>query len=461
MRRARALGTALTQIIGEAAAQDPAQAGAATANAEGPVPLAGARTLSADARGFALRLLPYEISSRFQAIVSQARNAWIFTSATLAVGADFSHFADRLGLAQAVTLRLDSPFDFQRQALLYLPLGLPPPSDPSFNDAVVETARPLLEAAGGGAFVLFTSHRALRHAAQLLERQLSPELPLLVQGNAPREQLLRRFRSSGNAVLLGTASFWEGVDVQGPALRLVIIDKLPFASPEDPVVRSRIEHLKAQGLSPFKQYQLPEAVLALKQGVGRLIRSEQDHGVVVLCDPRVRERSYGRTFRTSLPPMRVTVEREVALQALAIRLRARRASLNQRPPRRRRPRSCRRETAGAGYGHRGVLGGPVARGRGERVRGGAAARPWRAYFADDRAAAGPCGFAPARASSMRSPSGADPAPLPACVLLASIKLRGWRSRSICRCCRCLIYARSLPRRWVSPTPSARAVILDQ
>jgi ATP-dependent DNA helicase DinG len=296
--------------------QEPRRTGAAAASADAPVALAGARTLSADARGFALRLLPYEISNRFQAIVRQARNAWIFTSATLAVGADFSHFADRLGLAQAVTLQLDSPFDFQRQALLYLPPGLPPPSDPAFNDAVVETIRPLLEAAGGGAFVLFTSHRALRHAAQLLGRQLSPELPLLVQGTAPREQLLRRFRSSGNAVLLGSASFWEGVDVQGQALRLVIIDKLPFASPEDPVVRSRIEYLKLQGVSPFQQYQLPEAVLALKQGVGRLIRSEQDRGVVVLCDPRVRERSYGRTFRSSLPPMRVTLEREVALQAL-------------------------------------------------------------------------------------------------------------------------------------------------
>jgi ATP-dependent DNA helicase DinG len=164
--------------------------------------------------------------------------------------------------------------------------------------------------------MLFTSHRALRHAAQRLAGALPAELPLLVQGTAPREQLLRRFRASGRAVLLGTASFWEGVDVQGPALRLVIIDKLPFASPEDPVVRARIEYLKTQGANAFKDYQLPEAVLALKQGVGRLIRSEADRGVVVICDPRMSERAYGRIFRASLPPMATTQASEVVMQRL-------------------------------------------------------------------------------------------------------------------------------------------------
>jgi ATP-dependent DNA helicase DinG len=317
--RARALAAALRQICDQPgladadAAADPdadpdADAGADT--------VAGARTVSTHARGFALRLLPYEIASRFQAQLRQAGNAWIFTSATLAVGDDFSHFASRLGLSGAAALRFDSPFDYSRQALLYLPRALPQPSDPGFGDAVIDAALALLESAGGGAFVLFTSHRALRHAAQRLAVVLPAELPLLVQGSAPRELLLRRFRASGRAVLLGTASFWEGVDVQGPALRLVIIDKLPFASPEDPVVRARIEYLKSQGANAFRDYQLPEAVLALKQGVGRLIRSEHDHGVVVICDPRMSERAYGRLFRASLPPMQTTHSSEVALQRL-------------------------------------------------------------------------------------------------------------------------------------------------
>lgn len=279
--------------------------------------LAGARTVSTHARGFLLRLLPYEIAVRFRALVTQANNAWIFTSATLAVGEDFSHFTGRLGLSGAATLRFDSPFDYASQALLYLPTGLPEPSDPSFGDAVIETARPLIASARGGAFLLFTSHRALRAAAERLRGRLPQEQPLLIQGSAPREQLLRQFRASGHAVLLGTASFWEGVDVQGPALRLVVIDKLPFASPDDPVVRARIEFLTSQGSNPFREYQLPEAVLALKQGVGRLIRSEADHGVVVICDPRLTRRAYGRIFRASLPPMAVTHQQQVVLQRLS------------------------------------------------------------------------------------------------------------------------------------------------
>jgi ATP-dependent DNA helicase DinG len=312
--RARALAAALQQISYQPDDADQPPPMSATAAAVASV--AGARTVSTHPRGFALRLLPYEIASRFQAQLASGRCAWIFTSATLAVGDDFSHFASRLGLDGAAALRFDSPFDYSRQALLYLPRGLPQPSDPGFGDAVIEIARPLLESAGGGAFLLFTSHRALRHAAQRLTGVLPPELPLLVQGSAPREQLLRRFRASGRAVLLGTASFWEGVDVQGPALRLVIIDKLPFASPEDPVVRARIEYLKSQGANAFKDYQLPEAVLALKQGVGRLIRSEQDRGVVVICDPRMSERAYGRIFRASLPPMETTHAGEAAMQRL-------------------------------------------------------------------------------------------------------------------------------------------------
>jgi ATP-dependent DNA helicase DinG len=309
--RAHGFAAALGQIV-----EDPDD----VSEADGPV--AGARTVSTHLRGFTLRLLPYEIADRFRGLVRQAHSAWIFTSATLAVGEDFSHFAGRLGLDDAATLRFDSPFDYASQALLYLPPEMPEPSEPQFGDAVIEIARPLIQRARGGAFLLFTSHRALRAAAERLGAQLPPEQPLLVQGTAPREQLLRQFRASGRAVLLGTASFWEGVDVQGPALRLVIIDKLPFASPEDPVVRARIEFLNSQGMNAFWAYQLPEAVLALKQGVGRLIRSEADHGVVVICDPRMTRRAYGRIFRSSLPPMSVTRSQGPVLERLAALARA-------------------------------------------------------------------------------------------------------------------------------------------
>jgi len=278
---------------------------------------AGARTLWADARSFGLRLLPYDISERFRAFIDQGRTGWVFTSATLAVAQDFSHFAGRLGLASAASLCLASPFDYERQALLYLPPPLPQPSDARYTPALIEAALPLILAAAGGAFLLFTSLRALRQAAAQLAQILPGTLPLLVQGTAPRELLLRRFRSSGHAVLLGSASFWEGVDVQGPALRLVIIDKLPFASPEDPVVRARIEHLQSQGANAFTDYQLPEAVLALKQGVGRLIRSEHDAGVVMIGDPRLTARGYGRLFRANLPPMSVTREAAAACARLS------------------------------------------------------------------------------------------------------------------------------------------------
>jgi len=175
---------------------------------------------------------------------------------------------------------------------------------------VIGTAIPLIEAARGGAFVLFTSHRALSQGAALLRAHWSGEPPyrLFVQGEAPRERLLQEFRADGNAVLLGTASFWEGVDVKGEALRLVVIEKLPFAPPDDPMVRARIEHLTACGGNAFRDYQLPEAALALKQGAGRLIRSEDDYGVIAICDPRVLGRAYGRVFLAALPAMTVTQE---------------------------------------------------------------------------------------------------------------------------------------------------------
>jgi ATP-dependent DNA helicase DinG len=268
----------------------------------------GARSVDLTTRGFTLSLLPFDVAGRFSQMTSTSRAAWVFTSATLSVGEEFGHYTSRLGLDHAETLAIASPFDFETQALLYLPTGLPDPASPQHTQAVVDLSVPLIEASAGGAFVLFTSHRALQRAADLLRARWAElsDYPLLVQGEAPREQLLRRFRDSGNAVLLGTASFWEGVDVKGDALRLVIIEKLPFASPDDALTRARIEHLKANGGNAFRDYQLPEAALTLKQGVGRLIRSETDRGVVVICDPRLVDKPYGRVFRSSLPPMPVT-----------------------------------------------------------------------------------------------------------------------------------------------------------
>jgi ATP-dependent DNA helicase DinG len=281
--------------------------------------LEGARTLEVSARGLTLSLMPFDISGRFRTLVHSRGGAWIFTSATLSLGDEFGHFTGRLGLEEAATLRIDSPFDHERQSLLYLPAGLPEPSAPGYVAAVIDTSVPLIAAARGGAFILFTSHRALAHGAALLRARWAANVPyrLFVQGEAPRERLLQEFRADGNGVLLGTASFWEGVDVKGEALRLVIIEKLPFASPEDPLVRARIEHLTASGGNAFRDYQLPEAALALKQGSGRLIRSEDDYGVVVICDPRMVARAYGRVFLDALPPMSVTQDAEETRRFLA------------------------------------------------------------------------------------------------------------------------------------------------
>jgi ATP-dependent DNA helicase DinG len=270
--------------------------------------LEGARAIEVTSRGVNLSLMPFDISARFRALIEARRGAWIFTSATLSLGEEFGHFTGRLGIAECPTLRIDSPFDHERQSLLYLPERMPDPRSPDYVAAVIDTALPLIEAAGGGAFVLFTSHRALAQGAALLRARWNGAAPqrLFVQGEAPRERLLQEFRHDGNGVLLGTASFWEGVDVKGEALRLVVIEKLPFASPDDPLVRARIEHLNASGANAFRDYQLPEAALALKQGAGRLIRSEDDYGAVVICDPRMLARSYGRVFLAVLPPMTVT-----------------------------------------------------------------------------------------------------------------------------------------------------------
>ncbi|QOT78494.1 ATP-dependent DNA helicase [Cupriavidus basilensis] len=245
--------------------------------------------------------------------------AWIFTSATLSVKGNFTHYAAQLGLDKDKSLTLPSPFDYATQGLLYVPRDLPAPQSPQFTDAVVQTALPLIEAAGGRAFLLCTTLRAVQRASDLLyeafaERGL--ELPLLVQGQASRTELLDRFRELGNAVLVGSQSFWEGVDVRGEALSLVIIDKLPFAPPDDPVLAARMEVLQKKGLSPFAVHQLPHAVITLKQGAGRLIRSESDRGVLVICDTRLVEKPYGRQIWQSLPPFKRTREAETVVHFL-------------------------------------------------------------------------------------------------------------------------------------------------
>ena len=253
------------------------------------------------AHGFMLHATPLDLAGPLRELREQSRAAWIFTSATLSVDRRFDHFSRQLGLDDPHTLALDSPFDYARQALAWLPPGLPEPSDRAYTDRVVDAVLPVLEASNGRAFLLFTSHRALRRAAEQLDGRVP--YPLFVQGTAPRHRLLEEFRASGNGVLLGAASFWEGVDVAGEALGVVVIDKLPFAAPDDPVLVARLEALRDAGFNAFTEWQVPNAVIALKQGAGRLIRDIHDRGVLVLCDPRLTSKGYGRQFLASLPPM--------------------------------------------------------------------------------------------------------------------------------------------------------------
>lgn len=251
--------------------------------------------------GYILRSTPLDISQVFQNHMGQLSSAWVFTSATLSVDKDFSHFTQRLGIEDAHTRQWNSPFDYQHHARLYLPADMPLPQGPDFTAASVEFALPLINANPGGTFFLFTSYRALQEASQLLRGWVDSEI--LVQGEAPRQELIDRFRRNGKALLLATSSFWEGVDVRGTALSCVIIDKLPFASPGDPVLEARLNAMREKGHSPFLEFQLPQAVIALKQGVGRLIRDVNDRGLLAICDPRLTSKSYGRQFLASIPTM--------------------------------------------------------------------------------------------------------------------------------------------------------------
>lgn len=264
-------------------------------------------------RHFKLANQPLDVASPFQQLIQEYQCAWIYTSATLTANQSFSHFSEQLGLHDAECILCDSPFDYPKQARLYLPQLQVQPNDPIYTEQVVEHALPLLEASMGNAFMLFTSYKALYRAAEILK---DSSFNILVQGDMPKRELLTQFNKTDNCVLLGTQSFWEGVDVRGQRLRVVIIDKLPFMSPGDPMVQARSRVIEQAGENPFMTYQVPQAILNLKQGVGRLIRGEQDYGVVALMDPRLTSKAYGKSFLKSLPPMTVTQEESEILNFL-------------------------------------------------------------------------------------------------------------------------------------------------
>ena len=268
----------------------------------------GLRWLDVGARGLRLNLTPLDVSGNLGPLIGNAGQAWIFTSATLAVGEDFSHFTSRLGIDGAAGVTFPSPFPLAERGLVYLPDGLPAPSDRGHTDALLDATAPLLDVTAGGVFFLFTSYRALNAARDWFAADPARcrQRSILVQGDSPRDDLLRRFRSAGNAILLGTGSFWEGVDVRGAALTAVVIDKLPFTSPADPLLMARLEFLRRRGSNGFMEHQVPQAVIALKQGAGRLLRDHGDYGVVAIGDPRVTGKRYGRFFLDSLAPMPVT-----------------------------------------------------------------------------------------------------------------------------------------------------------
>lgn len=267
-----------------------------------------AQWLEINGKSFVLNSVPVNAAGRFAAWIARSEASWSFLSATLAVGGKFDHFRRELGLDDSVTtLQLGSPFDYRKQAVLYHPQGLPDPNQPTYTEQLIERVLPVIERTQGRAFLLFTSYRAL-HIAEAELR--ASDFTLLVQGHAPKAQLLADFRSKKNALLLATASFWEGVDVRGDRLVCVVIDKLPFAAPNDPVTKARHRLLKEKNLAPFIHDTLPQAVITLKQGVGRLIRDAADYGVLMIGDPRLTQKGYGKTFLESLPRMTRTTKLE-------------------------------------------------------------------------------------------------------------------------------------------------------
>lgn len=265
-------------------------------------------------RHIVLHLTPLSIADKFAQFIEEPKRGWIFTSATLMVDKGFAHFQRLMGLNQANTLALDSPFDYPNQAVLCVPRYLPEPSSWDIRPHLLEVAIKLIEASQGRCFLLFTSHAMLRHIAKELEQRI--DNPILVQGSTTKRALLDNYIQDKSAVLLGTGAFWEGVDVRGDDLTCVMIDKLPFASPDDPLLQARIEDCRKGGGNPFAQIQIPQAVISLKQGAGRLIRDETDKGVLVICDNRLITKDYAKTFLASLPDMRKTRNIDTAIDFL-------------------------------------------------------------------------------------------------------------------------------------------------
>jgi ATP-dependent DNA helicase DinG len=272
------------------------------------------RWISASTSGAQFQATPLSIRDSFARARQRVAQAWIMTSATLTVASRFDAFLGEIGLS-ATTRRWDSPFDFAAQALLYLPDPLPSPNSEHFAEDVADAAWPVICASGGRAFVLCATLKAVERVATRLQRHMrdsGTEFPLLIQGQGTRRNLLQTYRGAAGAVLVGSISFWEGIDVRGDALSLVVIDKLPFAPPDDPLVQARIRKLRQEGRNPFIEFQLPQAVTLLKQGVGRLIRDEKDRGVLMILDGRLLSKSYGKTVLESLPPFALTRDQAAA-----------------------------------------------------------------------------------------------------------------------------------------------------
>ena len=256
-----------------------------------------------------LNMTPFSIAESFDKFKAENKMSWIYTSATLAVNESFNFFQSMMGLNQAKAKKLDSPFDFKNNACLYVPNNMPEPNSVLFTLSLIKKIYPLIQAAKGRTFILSTSLKAMSEISALLKNEFDERninLPILTQGEDSKKILIDRFKSCGNAILIGSMSFWEGIDVRGSSLSLVIIDKLPFQSPGDPVFESKINRIKMQGENPFMTFQLPKAIITLKQGVGRLIRDEKDKGVLMICDPRIIDKPYGKRIWKSLPAFKRT-----------------------------------------------------------------------------------------------------------------------------------------------------------